>query len=63
LKGIPHDVGQHWIELDTSIPPTHQARQWSNPNYATIVKQDIDKLLVAILLNLLKRLLGYHLQL
>ncbi len=32
--------------MDTSIPPTHQTRYWLNPNYAIIVKQDIDKLLV-----------------
>jgi hypothetical protein len=23
LKGIPPEKAQHWIELDTSIPPTH----------------------------------------
>ncbi len=45
LKGTPIDVAQYWIELDTSIPPTHQVRYQLNPNYATIVKQDIDKLL------------------
>jgi len=33
--------------LDTSIPPAHQARYKLNPNYATIVKQYINKLLVA----------------
>ncbi len=47
LKGIPFNVAQHWIELDTSIPLAHQARYRLNPNYATIVKQDIDKLLTA----------------
>jgi hypothetical protein len=47
LKGIPPKVVQHWIELDTSIPPVHQARYWLNLKYAAIVKQDIDKLLVA----------------
>jgi hypothetical protein len=30
--------------LDTSIPPTHQIRYQLNPNYVTIVKQEIDKL-------------------
>ncbi len=63
LKGIPFDVAQHWIELDTSIPLAHQTRYRLNPNYATIIKQDIDKLLVASLLKILKRLLGYHLYL
>ncbi len=47
LKGIPLDVAQHQIELDTLISPIHQARYWLNPNYATIVKQDTDKLLNA----------------
>jgi hypothetical protein len=36
---------QHRIELDTSIPPTHQTRYRLNPNYVANVKQDIDKLL------------------
>jgi hypothetical protein len=35
----------HTIELDTSIPIAHQARYKLNPNYAAIVKHDIDKLL------------------
>jgi hypothetical protein len=30
--------------LDTSIPLAHQARYQLNPNYATNIKQDIDKL-------------------
>ncbi len=47
LKGIFPNIAQHWIELDTSIPPVHQARYWLNLKYAAIVKQDIDKLLVA----------------
>jgi hypothetical protein len=47
LKGIPPNITQHQIALDTLIPPIHQARYQLNPNYATIVKQDIDKLLVA----------------
>ncbi len=46
LKGTPIDVAQYWIKLDTSVPCTHQIRYQLNPNYATIVKQDIDKLLV-----------------
>jgi hypothetical protein len=44
LKGIRLDVPQHQIELDTSIPLAHQARYQLNPNYATNIKQDIDKL-------------------
>jgi predicted transcriptional regulator len=45
LKGIPPKLVQRIIELDTSIPPTHQARYRLNPNYATTIKQNIDKLL------------------
>jgi len=45
LKGIPLELAQHIIELDTTIPPTHQARYILNPNYAIGVKQNIDKLL------------------
>jgi hypothetical protein len=26
LKGIPLEIAQHWIELNTTVPPTHQAR-------------------------------------
>jgi hypothetical protein len=38
MKGIPPKLAQHRIELDTSIPPTLQARYILNPNYATVVK-------------------------
>jgi hypothetical protein len=47
LKGIPLDIVQHQIELDTSIPHAHQAKYQLNLNYAAIIKHDIDKLLVA----------------
>jgi hypothetical protein len=46
LKGIPLELAQHIIELDTTIPLAHQARYKKNPNYVIIIKQDIDKLLV-----------------
>ncbi len=46
LKGIPPELVQHIIELDTSIPPTHQTRYKLNPNYVVVVKQNIDKLLI-----------------
>jgi hypothetical protein len=46
LEGTPPKIAQHHIELDTSIPLVHQIRYKLNPNYATIVKHDIDKLLV-----------------
>jgi hypothetical protein len=45
LKGIPQELAQHKIELDTIIPLSHQAKYRWNPNYVTTVKQDIDKLL------------------
>jgi hypothetical protein len=38
-------LAQHIIELDTSIPPSHQVRYKPNPNYIAIVNHDIDKLL------------------
>ncbi len=46
LKGIPPKLTQHKIELDTIILLACQAKHRLNPNYATMVKQDIDKLLV-----------------
>jgi len=46
LEGTPPKIAQHHIELDTLIPLVHQIRYKLNPNYATIVKHDIDKLLV-----------------
>jgi hypothetical protein len=46
-KGIPPKLAQHIIELDNIIPSAHHARYKLNPNYDTIVKQNIDKLLVA----------------
>ncbi len=47
LKGISSKLAQHRIELDITILPTHQAKYRLNPNYATTIKQDIDKLLIA----------------
>jgi hypothetical protein len=48
LKGIPLELAQHKIELDTTIPLAHQARYKLNPNHATIIKQDLYKLLIVI---------------
>jgi hypothetical protein len=45
LKGIPLKLAQHLIELNTITPPAHQARHKLNPNYVTVIKQDINKLL------------------
>jgi predicted transcriptional regulator len=47
LKGIPPEVTQHIIELNTSKPATHQTRYRLNPNYATTIKKNIEKLLLA----------------
>jgi hypothetical protein len=33
LKGIPLELAQCHIELDTSIPPAHQTKYKMNPNY------------------------------
>jgi hypothetical protein len=38
FKGILPRIIQHRFELDTSIPPAHQAQYNMNPNYTTIVK-------------------------
>ncbi len=51
LKGIPPWIVQHYIKLDTTIPPTHQPKYRMNPNYVTIIKQDLDKLLSAGLIT------------
>jgi hypothetical protein len=45
LKGIPPHIVKHKIELEITIPPSHQVHYCMNPNYATVVKQDPDKLL------------------
>jgi hypothetical protein len=54
LKDIPPKLAQHRIELDTSIPLMHQASYRLNPNYDVAVKQNIDKLLVARFIQLIK---------
>ncbi len=54
MKGIPFDIAQHRIEFDTSIPFVRQARYRLNPNYVAIVKQNIDKLLVACFIKLIE---------
>jgi hypothetical protein len=54
LKGIPLEIVQHQIELDTTVPHAHQTRYQLNPNYIVIVKQDIDKLLVVGFIKLVE---------
>jgi 5-bromo-4-chloroindolyl phosphate hydrolysis protein len=46
LKGIPPHSAKHYIKLDTTILLAHQVQHRMNPNYATVVKQDLNKLLV-----------------
>jgi hypothetical protein len=38
---------QHQIEFNTNIPTSHQARYQMNLNYVVVMKQDLDKLLIA----------------
>ncbi len=54
LKGIPPKITQHQIELNTSIPRTHQARYQLNLNYATKVKQDVDNLFITTFIKPIK---------
>ncbi len=44
-KGITPKLAQHKIELNIITPLAHQAMYGLNSNYATTIKQDIDKLL------------------
>jgi hypothetical protein len=55
LKGIPFEIIQHKIELDTSIPLAHQAKYRLNPNYVAIIKQDINKLFIVSFIKLVKK--------
>jgi hypothetical protein len=54
LTCIPLENAQHNIELDTIIPLVHQTKYQLNPNYAAIIKQNIDKLLVAGFIKLVE---------
>jgi hypothetical protein len=47
LKRIPPSLAEYRIKLEKDVPAAHQARYRMNPNYASIVKQDIDRLLEA----------------
>jgi hypothetical protein len=38
VKGIPLELAHHRTKVDTSIPPTHQAKFRMNPNYVVDVK-------------------------
>jgi hypothetical protein len=54
LKGIPLELAQHKIELDTTVPSTHHVKYRLNPNYVTTIKHDIDKLLATSFIQPLK---------
>ncbi len=54
LKGIPLELTQHKIELDPIILSAHQAKYILNSNYATTVKQDINKLLTVRFLEFIE---------
>ena len=47
LKGIPEHIATHQIELNPTISPSHQARYCMNPNYAKVVKDELERLLTA----------------
>ena len=47
LQGAPAKICQHRIELKLDAIPSHQRRYRMNPNYADVVKKDLDKLLAA----------------
>ncbi len=46
MKSILPKLAQHRIELHILIPLAYEERYKLNPNYATTIKQDIEKLLV-----------------
>ncbi len=54
LKGIPLKLAYR-IELDESIALAHRAKYRMNPNYATTIKQDRNKLLATRLYSLQKK--------
>jgi len=38
FKGVPLHIAQHWIELDTTILPSHQNQYRMNLNYVAMIK-------------------------
>lgn len=43
LQGIPEDIPTYRIKLNPTISPSHQARSCINPNYAKVVKNDLEQ--------------------
>ncbi len=54
LKSTPSKLAQHIIELDTSIPLTHQTRYRLNHDYVVTIKHKIDKLLAVGFIQLVE---------
>ncbi len=54
MKGIPLELVQHKIELDTLVPLAHQVKYKLNLNYVATIKHDIDKLLKIGFIQLIK---------
>jgi hypothetical protein len=45
LKGVPPEICQHQIVLETNAKPIRQRQYRMNPKYSLMVKEEIDKLL------------------
>ncbi len=60
LRGIPLHIVEHKIEVNNTIPPSHQMHYCMNPIYAMVVKQNLDKLLVVGFIEPMEQALGYH---
>jgi hypothetical protein len=54
LKGMAPKLAQHKIELNTTIPLTHEAKYYMNPNYVIKMKHAIDKLLTTRFIELVE---------
>lgn len=52
---IPPHITKHKIELDTMILPAHQRLYCMNFNYVMVIKQNIDKFLVARFIELMEQ--------
>jgi hypothetical protein len=45
LRGVPPEICQHRIILDSNVKPIRQRQYRMNPKYSLMVKEEIDKLL------------------
>ena len=55
MKGLNPKFYQHKINLETDAKPVQQRRYRMNPNYAAHLKEEIDKLLKAGFIRLVKQ--------